>query len=51
MLEKGDIRNFIAGENFHRRRGGGKDLIRRFPGLEKECSTDFNNRGVTVVEL
>jgi hypothetical protein len=51
MVEKGEIRKFIAGEDFHRRRGGGKDLLRRFPGLEKPCSTDFNNRGVTVVEL
>ena len=51
MEEKGEIRKFIAGENFHRRRGEGKDLIRRFPGLEKLCSTDFNNRGVTIVEL
>lgn len=51
MAEKGEIRTFIAGEDFHRRRGAGKDLIRRFPGLEKQCGTDFSNPGITVVEL
>ena len=51
MTQKGLIRKVLAGEHFNRREGNGKDLIRRFSGLEKHCTTDFNNPGVTIVEL
>lgn len=50
-VAKGEIRNSISGEQFNRRDGAGKSLIRRYPLLEKYCSSDFNNPGVTIVEM
>lgn len=45
------LRQVIPGEQFQRRHGPGKALLRRFPHLETECPTVFNNPGVTITVL
>jgi sugar phosphate isomerase/epimerase len=45
------LRSVIAGEEFHRRTGIGKTLLRRFPRLADDCATVFNNPGVTIAVL
>ncbi len=51
LVRKGDIKCVVAGERFNRKSGIGKDFIRRFPELESLCASDFNNPGITIVEL
>ena len=51
MVHHRRLRMVIAGEAFHRRTGAGKMLLRRFPLLADDCSTVFNNPGVTIVVL
>lgn len=41
----------IEGEEFRKRTGPGKELLRRFPGLERDCASDFANPGVTIIVL
>ena len=45
------LREVIYGEQFQRRHGPGKALLRRFPYLEEACATVFNNPGVTLAVL
>ena len=41
----------IEGEEFRKRTGPGKELLRRFPELERDCASDFSNPGVTIIVL
>ena len=41
----------IKGEGFRKRTGPGKELLRRFPDLERDCASDFSNPGVTIIVL
>lgn len=49
LRQKGDFKNIVYGEIFHRRSGVGKSLVRQYPNLEQLCKSDFNNPGITVV--
>ncbi len=51
MVQQKKLKGFIGGEEFNRRSGAGKALIRRFPELEQRCGSEFNNPGVTIVLL
>ena len=51
MNREKKINQFIAGEDFRKRTGPGKSLLRRFPSLEGDCASDFSNPGVTIVVL
>lgn len=46
-----EINDFIAGEEFNRRAGSVKSLLRRFPQLEKDHNLNRGNRGITLVVL
>ncbi len=46
---KGVISNYIAGENFSRRSGLVKSLIRRYPQLGTDRHLNKGNRGITLV--
>jgi len=48
LLQK-KLNSSIPGEDFNKRSGAGKALLRRFPQLEQSCGSDFNNPGVTIV--
>ncbi len=45
------INQLIFGEEFRKRTGPGKALLKRFPQLERDFSSDFSNPGVTIVVL
>ena len=45
------LNQIIAGEEFRKRTGPGKALLKRFPHLEHDCASDFANPGVTIVVL
>ena len=49
--QKGTIKSAIAGEAFKRKSGPGKGLLRQYPTLERLCTSDFNNPGVSIVVL
>jgi hypothetical protein len=49
LLQQKNLNSCIHGEDFNRRSGAGKALLRRFPQLEQLCGSDFNNPGVTIV--
>lgn len=51
LLQQSSLKSRINGEDFQLRTGAGKALIRRFPGLEKSCHSDFRNPGVTIAVL
>jgi len=51
MVHHRRLRTVIAGEDFNRRTGPGKTLLRRFPRLADDCATVFNNPGVTIAVL
>lgn len=51
LCYQGRLRTVLPGEQFSRRHGVGKALLRRFPLLEQECGPSFGNPGVTIVEL
>ncbi len=51
LAHKGDIEKYIPGEEFSRRKGPVRDLLRRFPHLEKDENLNKNNRGITIVVL
>ena len=51
LLQKNLINQVIAGENFRKRTGPGKALLRRYPDLLPKCAADFSNRGITIVVL
>lgn len=53
MLEflktRGQIRDYIPGEEFNRRSGPVKVLLKRYPKLGKDRNLNRSNRGITVV--
>ncbi len=51
MVQQKKLNYSIHGEDFNRRSGAGKALLRRFPELEQTCGSDFTNPGVTIAVL
>ena len=51
LQRRGELKNYIGGEEFSKRGGAGKALLRQFSGLEELCLSDFNNPGVTLVVI
>ena len=51
MSSEKKINQLIIGEEFRKRMGPGKALLKRFPQLEHDCASDFSNPGVTIVVL
>jgi len=51
LLQKGIVKKVVHGEHFHKNSGMGKSLVRQYPDLKQYCRSDFNNPGITVVEL
>ncbi len=49
MESKGEIRNYITGENFSKKNGATRSLLRRFPLLISNDNLNRGNRGVTLV--
>jgi len=47
----GAINTFIPGEDFSRRSGPTRDLLRRFPRLADNVNLNKGNRGITLVVL
>jgi len=48
---KGEITEFIPGEEFRRRSGPTQDLLRRFPQMVSNVNLNRGNRGITLVVL
>ncbi len=51
LKERGEINDILAGEDFHRRTGPGRQIIRRFPFLALHHDANRGNRGITLVVL
>ena len=51
MSSEKKINQLIVGEDFRKRMGPGKALLKRFPQLEHACALDFSNPGITIVVL
>ena len=51
MKNKRQIRDYIAGENFHKKSGQVKSLLQRFPRLSVDANLNRNNKGITLVIL
>lgn len=51
LKQKKKIHQIIAGEDLRRKSGAGKALLKRFPSLENDCSSDFSNPGITIVVI
>jgi hypothetical protein len=52
LLErKGQIRQFLPGEQYSELTDKGRELLRGYPMLENSLRTDRSNRGITLVEL
>ena len=51
MKSKGQINNYIIGEEFNKRSGSVKSLLRRYPQLETDKHLNRGNRGITLVIL
>ena len=51
LSRRKEVNQIIAGEEFRKRTGPGKALLRRFPGLEQSCGSDFNNPGISIAVL
>lgn len=49
MKSKGRIADFIAGEDFTKRSGKVKSLLRRYPQLGSDKNLNKGNRGITLV--
>ncbi|MEE4241260.1 MAG: Smr/MutS family protein [Desulfopila sp.] len=49
--ESNTIRNYIAGENFSRKAGPVRALLRRLPSMAHNKNLNKTNKGITVVEL
>jgi len=48
---RGQIRDYIPGEEYFSRKGPGKTLLRRFPRLKHDNNLNKGNKGVTLVIL
>ena len=51
LASKREIRGFIPGENFYKKRGQTSALLRRVPQLADDQNLNKGNKGVTIVEL
>lgn len=51
MRGQKEIRDYIFGENFNRRSGSARDLIRRYPELGSDRNLGKSNKGITIVIL
>ncbi len=51
LRSKGEIKDYIFGEEFTRRAGPVRGLLRRFPQLERDGNLNRNNKGITLVVL
>ena len=51
LVQQHRLNSCINGEDFDKRSGPGKALLRRFPGLEQSCGSDFNNPGISIAVL
>lgn len=48
---KGKVRRIIWGEDFSKKNGSTKSLLRRIPEMAKNDNLNRGNRGITVLEL
>lgn len=51
MCSRGEVNSYIAGEDFHRRNGRVRDLLKRYPQLAANANLNGHNRGITLVIL
>lgn len=51
LASKREIRGFIPGENFSKKKGQTSALLRRVPQLANDQNLNKGNKGVTIVEL
>lgn len=51
MQARGEIRSYLGGEDFGRKNGVARDLVRRYPALVKDRNYNKANRGITLVIL
>jgi len=51
LKSKGQINNYIIGEEFTKRTGSVRSLLRRYPQLETDKHLNRGNRGITLVIL
>ncbi|MFV0438240.1 MAG: Smr/MutS family protein [Desulfopila sp.] len=51
MSHRGEVREVIFGENFHRRSGPVRNLLRQYPQLAKNSNLNRGNKGTTLVIL
>ncbi len=51
MYSRGEIKGYIAGEEFSRRKGETKALLRRYPKLTRDRNLNRGNPGITLVIL
>ncbi len=51
MCSGGEVHCVVAGEDFHRRNGVVRDLLKRYPRLAANANLNRGNRGITLVIL
>ena len=51
LKDSGTIREYVAGEFFHKKYGQVRALLQRFPRLRSNSNLNRNNRGITLVIL
>jgi len=51
MKSRGELSGVIAGEEFYRRNGPVRDLLKRFPQLENNSNLNRGNKGITLAIL
>ncbi len=51
MCCRGELNSFIPGEDFNRRNGPVKDLLKRYPDLSENKNLNKNNPGITLIIL
>lgn len=51
LKSSGTIREYIAGEYFHKRSNLVRSLLQRFPRLRSDVNLNRNNKGITIVVL
>jgi hypothetical protein len=51
LKSKGQISDYIPGEDFNKRSGPVKSLLRRYPQLSEDKHLNRGNRGITLVIL
>jgi hypothetical protein len=51
MCSRGELNNYVPGEDFNRRNGRVKDLLNRYPQLAENKNLNKNNPGITLIIL